>query len=119
MLEASHVKEVQPTIEPNLLNATKKGVVADGFRENWQRWLLKLLCKITVVGNWSFWIIFFSIGRCAPKLRWCGALSASFFVSTATAYFEGFSVLSQSKRICAVARDGLSAVAAILGIAHI
>ncbi len=63
LLEASHVKEAQPTVEPNLPTAARKWIVADVFRENWQGWLLKLSCKIIVVGNLSFWKIALSIGR--------------------------------------------------------
>ena len=44
---------------------------------------------------------------------------ASFPDSTANARFEWSSVLPQSKRVRVVARDGFSAAAAILRIAHI
>ncbi len=35
VLVASYVEEVQPTVEPNMLTTTRKGAVADVFRETW------------------------------------------------------------------------------------
>ncbi len=49
VLVATHVKEAQPTIEPNLLTAAKKGTVAEVFRENWPGWLLKLSRSLLLV----------------------------------------------------------------------